>query len=97
VTAYLVSPNARDDLNGIWDYIAADNVLAADNLIAEIESAFELLVRHPGIGHPREDISDRSLRIWPVHRYLIIYRPDTSPIEVVRILHGHRDIGRIMG
>jgi plasmid stabilization system protein ParE len=34
---------------------------------------------------------------WPVYSYLIIYRPDKKPLEVLRVLHGNRDVTRILG
>jgi len=37
---YLLSPEALDDLQNIWDYIAADNVEAADRVIEELFEAF---------------------------------------------------------
>lgn len=42
------------------------------------------------------DLASESLRFWPVYSYLIIYRPNSEPIEVVRVLHGARDISAIM-
>ena len=38
------------------------------------------------------DAADRSHRFWPVRDFLIIYHPETSPLEIVRILRGSRDI-----
>ncbi len=37
------SPQAEVDLNSIWDYIAADNVKAADALLVRIEELFDML------------------------------------------------------
>jgi antitoxin ParD1/3/4/toxin ParE1/3/4 len=54
------------------------------------------LARIPGMGHSREDLADESLRFWPVYSYLIIYRPESRPLEVVRVLHGSRDVRRIL-
>ena len=50
------------------------------------------LVRMPLLGHVREELADRSHRFWPVQDFLIIYHPETSPLEIVRILRGSRDI-----
>lgn len=46
----------------------------------------------PGLGHLREDLTDEPLRFWPVHSYLIIYRPGRTPLQIVRVLSGYRDI-----
>lgn len=50
------------------------------------------LAQHPGLGHVRDDLADETLKVWPVHSYLVIYRPDSSPLQVVRVLSGYRDI-----
>jgi antitoxin ParD1/3/4/toxin ParE1/3/4 len=43
------------------------------------------------MGHLREDLADEALRFWRVYSYMIIYRPDSQPLEIVRVLHGARD------
>jgi hypothetical protein len=35
--------------------------------------------------------------VQPFANYLIVYRPDTNPLEIIRILHGMRDMKRILG
>jgi toxin ParE1/3/4 len=42
------------------------------------------------------DLASEPLRFWPVYSYLIIYRPELRPLQVVRILHGSRDVRRIL-
>jgi plasmid stabilization system protein ParE len=54
------------------------------------------LAEMPELGHFREDLADEPLRFWPVHSYLIIYRPDRKPLEVVRVLSGYRDIAELL-
>ncbi len=46
----------------------------------------------PGMGHSRNDLADETLRAWPVHSYLIVYRPAQRPIEIVRVVSGFRDL-----
>ncbi len=48
---FVLSPEALQDLQDIWDFIAADNVKAADKLEDEFFEAFERLTQHPGMGH----------------------------------------------
>jgi antitoxin ParD1/3/4/toxin ParE1/3/4 len=55
------------------------------------------LAQTPGMGHLREDLADEPLRFWPVYSYLIIYRPETDPLEIVRVLHGARDVRAVLG
>lgn len=54
------------------------------------------LVRMPGMGHRRPDL-DPSLRFWPVHRWLVAYRPESDPLEIVRVLGGWLDLPRVLG
>jgi antitoxin ParD1/3/4/toxin ParE1/3/4 len=53
------------------------------------------LADFPGIGRARSDLSDETLRVWAVYSYLIIYRPDTKPLQVLRVIHGARELKRI--
>jgi len=97
MNGYFYSEEARQDIREIWLYIAEDSIDCADRLREEFEAAGELLAKHPGMGHTREDLTSLPVRFWTVGVYLVIYRPDTRPIEIVRILHGQRDIPTILG
>jgi antitoxin ParD1/3/4/toxin ParE1/3/4 len=46
----------------------------------------------PGIGHLRNDLTDEPVRFWCIYSYLIVYRPETKPIEVIRVIHGAQDV-----
>jgi plasmid stabilization system protein ParE len=92
----VLGSDAEQDLDEIWEYIAEDSVHAADPLLAELFEAFEELVRTPRIGHKREDLSQFPLLFWPVGNYLVIYRAERSPVEVVAIAHGKRDIPELL-
>ena len=96
MSGFHLSDEARQDLFDIWKYIALDNLDAANKVREDFYEAIHLLVANPGIGHIREDLADTSLRFWRVHSYLIAYRPDTNPLEIVRILSGYRDMSRLL-
>lgn len=93
---FRLSPEARNDLFDIWAYIAEDSIDSADRVREEFYQAFTKLAEFPGLGHSRNDLTDKPLRFWPVHSYLIVYRPDSRPIEIVRVLSGYRDIGGLL-
>ncbi len=61
----------------------------------EIRSAILRLSARPLIGHVRRDLAPPRYRFWPIYSYLIIYRPDTSPLEIVRVWHGAQDKPRL--
>ena len=89
---YILSVDADVDLDDIWEYIAADSVDAADRWIGKLFDAFEALGHTPGMGHRREDLTSYSVLFWPVGAYLIIYRAERRPIEIVAVTQGSRDI-----
>lgn len=93
---FIISPKARLDLLEIWTYIAEDDIDAAANLLQQLHEAILKIAEMPGIGHLREDLADEPLRFWPVRRYLIIYRPDSDPLEIVRVLSSRRDIRALL-
>jgi toxin ParE1/3/4 len=82
---------ASRDLEEIEDYISQDNPDAAVRLILIIREKCELLSQQPGIGRDRSDVL-YGLRGFPAVNYVIFYRPASEGIEVVRVLHGARDI-----
>src|SRR5689334_9637752 len=90
-----IRPKARADLLAIWDHIAADNVRAANKVIADLEEAIGGLPAVPGKGHSRADISNPRYRCWIVHSYVIVYEYDAAALTVVRVVHGRRNFRRL--
>ena len=96
MSQYQISPPARQDLIDIRNFIAKDNRAAARKVLARIRATCRMLAKRPQVGHLRTDLASEPLRFWPIYSYLIIYRPDSKPIEIVRVLHGARDISAIV-
>ena len=92
MTGYILSEDAAYDLDGIWDYIAEDNIDAADQWIGKLFDAFEAIGATPGIGHKREDLTAYPVLFWPVGAYVIIYRVASGVAEIVAVTQGARDI-----
>jgi toxin ParE1/3/4 len=82
---------ADTDLDSIWNYIAADNVNAADKLITRIGAVFEMLVQNPLAGRERPELAQR-LRSFAVGNYVIFYIAGSDGIEVVRVMSGRQDV-----
>ena len=96
-SGYLLAPEAALDLVQIWRYIKKESSLAmADRVEGAIRDKIAFLARSPGTGHSRNDLTDEHVKFFPVYSYLIVYRPDTKPLQVVSILHGHRDVEKIL-
>jgi toxin ParE1/3/4 len=89
-----IRPRAQTDLAEIWSYIAADNVSAADALTDLIGDKVQALSRQPGMGRARPELAN-ELRSLPASRYVIFYLPLSNGIDIVRVLHGARDIEAI--
>lgn len=85
---------AKRDYVQIWLHIAGDSVDAADRVVAEFDEKLQLLAQFPGLGQSREDLAP-SLRSFPVGNYLLFYRAVKGGIELVRVLHGARDLRRL--
>ena len=79
------------DLDAIWNFIAADNVGAADKLIGRVGEIFEMLTQNPLAGRERTDLR-RGMHSFSVRSYVIFYLPLPDGIEVVRVMHGQQDI-----
>jgi plasmid stabilization system protein ParE len=94
---FLLTPRAEQDISDIWDYIASDSVEAADRVLDALERAIDRLSKNPGIGHLREELTDRRHRFFLVYSYLIVYRFETQPLQVIRVLHAARDVQSILG
>jgi len=87
----LKSPEAENDLDEIWLYIAQDNPYYADKLLDEIEETSRKLARFPNMGRNRDELH-LGLQSFPVGMYLIFYMPISGGINIIRVLHGMRDI-----
>jgi plasmid stabilization system protein ParE len=62
MSGFVFHPNAVTDLTEIWEYIAAGNPGAADQVLDEIYKAIDGLVPFPQMGHSRSDLTSRPLR-----------------------------------
>lgn len=99
--ALLWTPQAREDLIDIYVTIGVDNPSAAERLYTAIEEKAQLLAAYPRLGMRRPEIAPTA-RMLAEGVYLLLYEthPDTDDgpideVEMVRVVHGHRDLSRI--
>jgi toxin ParE1/3/4 len=85
------TPRAGRDLEEIWFFVAQDDPAAADRWLDTLEEKLSLIADNPLMGTARPDIAP-ELRYHPVGRYLLLYRIVSGGIEVVRVVHGTRDL-----
>lgn len=91
---------ADDDVDEIAAYIAQDNTEQAVLFLDALSATYKMILDHPGrwpfygFTHPRlRDIRERSVANFA--NYLIFYRIDAEAVEIVRVLHGARDLPSI--
>jgi toxin ParE1/3/4 len=86
-----ISSLARLDLDIVYDRIAADKPGAARGWLNRTMEQFTRLARNPQIGEARDEIRP-SLRSISHGNYVIYFRSREAEVEIVRILHGARDV-----
>ncbi len=99
----VIRPRARDDIirQFRWYLVEQDASDAAFRFVDAVEESVEQLVNMPAIGTPREirNPALKGLRVWPVKdfdEFLIFYVVQEDTLKVIRVLHGKRDIDRIL-
>src|SRR4051812_30995139 len=68
----------------------------ADRIETIIRSKFASLADFPDTGHRRQALTSADVRFFSVYSYLIVYRPETKPLQVVSDLHANRDVSKIL-
>ena len=91
----IVTPQAQAELDDIFDYIADDDPDAARRMSRRFDDAFRLLARNPKLGrdHSRLLLHARSFTLGS---YLIFYSPTEDTVEILRVIHGARDVERLL-
>ena len=84
-------PHAEADILEIWGYIAEDSVVAADRWVDKLDEKFALWATQPMIGRARDELSP-GIRSLAFGRYVVFFQPLPDGVDVVRVLHGSRDI-----
>ena len=91
------NPVAVADLEEIVGYIAQDNSVAAENVRQDVLETAESLGLHPDLGIRPRFRAPRfnGIRFLPATQYpvyLLFYRELADEIEVLRVLHGARNL-----
>ncbi len=94
MASYRLNSKAEEDVLNIWSYIAENNPATATKFIRTFHQHFTLLAENAQLGQARPDIAPK-LRYFPVKRYLILYRRVPDGVEIMRVVHGNRDLGAL--
>jgi toxin ParE1/3/4 len=85
---------ARQDLLEIWEFAARGGPDKADRLTWAIEEKCRLVAEFPEMGRSRQELAP-GVRSALVERYIILYRRVEVGIQVLRVVHGSRDLPRL--
>lgn len=91
MSRYILSPEARQDLREIKDYIAGYNKIAAMRLIESIRAKCRDLTNFPKMGRSYAELYP-ELRGIPLDKYIILYRLIENGVEIVRVVSGYRNL-----
>ena len=97
MASFRLTREAIEDLDAIWLYIYKSNPRAADAVEEEIPSACASLAQSPLQGRP--DLAKLPVRFWTLTKYpnyMVVYNPDARPLTILRVLHGMRDLKRLL-
>jgi plasmid stabilization system protein ParE len=97
MSAYLLTPIAEQDLSDLLDFIASESSIdTALKVEVAFRDEFIKLAELPGMGHYREELLSRQYRFSSIYSYVIVYRWETVPIQIVAILHGTRNLNALL-
>ena len=99
MASFRLTGDAIADIDAIWLHIYSDNPNAADAVEDEIRSTCALLAVSPLQGHLRRDLTKLPIRFWVLSKYpnyVIVYDPHARPLAILRVLHGMRDLKRLL-
>jgi toxin ParE1/3/4 len=101
--AIIKLPQAEADLIGCYAYLGENATIeTADRFLDAAERTLAILAKSPGIGTAHNTAKGelggiRSLPISKFKKYVLFYYSFEDRIELVRVLHGSRNIRRILG
>lgn len=94
-------PRATEDITEIATYLARSSPRASERFLVEVEEFLAALVQAPGVGSLWRTRSKRFAGVRVVtlshfKKYVVFYRFDSDKLEVLRIVHGARNLTRIL-
>lgn len=92
---------ARADILEIMEYIAADSPRSSRRFPWAIEKLAKRLAEFPELGALYDSVEAdfAGLRVFSVPRfrkYLVFYRVEDDVIDIIRVIHGARDLPTIL-
>jgi toxin ParE1/3/4 len=85
------SPSAQKDIKDLAAYIARDKPSAARKWVQKLRNKCQLIAKNPELGVIRSELGV-GVRSTYLGDYIIFFRTDAQPAEILRIMRGNRDI-----
>ena len=94
---FQLTEDAILDIDAIWLYLLErEGLETADRIITEIFKGFYKLAEIPSAGHRRADLTSSPVLFYKIFSYLVIYAPESAPLQILGVLHGKRNVSRIL-
>ncbi len=92
-----LTPEARRDLDDIWNYTAGRwDVDQAEAYLRTLDASFQLIAKHPALGRSIDDIRPGYFK-FPAASHMLIFCVEKGQVEIVRVLHKGMDVERWVG
>ncbi len=90
---FVLSGPAQRDIEELLDYVSeTSGPSRALHVHQALRAAFQKIADMPDLGHFHDDLTPGRVRFYTVWAYHIIYKPETTPVMIARVLHGARGI-----
>ena len=99
---HVIRPRAKDDIiRPFRYYLLQDALEAATRFLDAVDDTIDAICKMPHLGilKPISNLSLAGLRFVPVNGFedvLIFYTVQPNAVRIARVLHGRRDIQRIL-
>jgi toxin ParE1/3/4 len=93
-SAPISSLEAVSDLEEIWFYIGSQSTRNADSVIAQLCNKCMEISELSGIGRKRDELIPGVMSL-AYKKFVIFFKRSSDSVEIIRILHGARDIPKV--
>jgi plasmid stabilization system protein ParE len=94
---FQLTRDAIFDIDAIWlCLLEKEGMETADRIVAELFKGFYKLAEVPSSGHRRVDLRSRQVLFYRILSYLVIYQPGSAPLQILAVLHGKRNVSRLL-
>lgn len=94
---FILSVPASRDTDEILEYILnADGPERALHVMNHLYEGLRRISDSRQVGHRREDLTSAPVLFYRVWSFMVVYNPDSEPVEIIRVLHGARDLKTLL-